>query len=192
MNVCFDLDHTLVDFVVPWWVIANENAGLKLPREEWHNGPAEWIDGKSFKAPGFQEECNKLFASEWFMIGASRLKRGAYPLLQYLAGNGHNIYIVTARHTVVRDATRDWVLQTLYPFIEDVVFTEHKAPKLPVLKQLNARFWVDDKISDVLDANAEGIKTFICDAPWNRELVRPDIIRIHDMPSLEAYFRMIA
>ena len=52
-------------------------------------------------------------------------------------------------------------------------------------KDLEIDFFIDDSITNVQNTHEAGVTTFLFDAPWNRDFVHTDIVRVRSWKEIE-------
>ena len=92
------------------------------------------------------------------------LVKGVKENIEKLINNGNEIYIITAR--LYAFDTVQWLQHHQIPFT-NMYCTRDKAP---ILKMMGADWFVDDNLTHLLSADANGIKSICYAKPWNKQL----------------------
>jgi uncharacterized protein len=111
---------------------------------------------------------------------------GAKDWINSLKDN-YDLYIVTARQSLVEDITREWINKNFPNTFQDIVLGNHYAldgtrgpSKGELCEKLGCKVLVDDNIYHIDSLLKRGIKTIILDRPWNRSIkLSPGVIRAH-------------
>jgi uncharacterized HAD superfamily protein len=94
-------------------------------------------------------------------------------------GRDNELIAVTSRANDFREQTGEWLDENFSGLIRGVYFGNHYSKsgggrkKSALLDGLGVELLVDDLISNVEDVAGNGIKTWLFDAPWNRDIYPP-------------------
>lgn len=103
---------------------------------------------------------------------------GAPEVLTELAGHGP-LRFVTAR--IWPESITQWLEQTLPEVPRErirVIATGAPEAKLKILKDLDVRFFVEDRLETCRFLSGQGIQPLLFDQPWNREPITEGFPRI--------------
>lgn len=108
-----------------------------------------------------------------------------------LQNDGHDLYVITARKfsteksplgALSRKLFKKWLQKNSFSF-EDIFFcTEKNTPKekLEYCKKLSVNIMIDDNPEVALFLAKNGVKVLLFDAPYNQNVIHPDITRVLD------------
>lgn len=112
---------------------------------------------------------------------------GAPEVLTELARNAP-LRFVTAR--IWPESITQWLEQTLPEVPRDriqVVATGAPEAKLQILKDLDVRYFVEDRLETCRFLSGQGIQPLLFDQPWNREPISEGFPRIHSWEELRQW-----
>lgn len=95
-------------------------------------------------------------------------------------------HVVTSRCESLRDITSDWLKQNELDLFQELHFTNgfgstfpHKRSKTEVCRKIGATVLIEDGPENALDVADGGIRVFLFDRPWNRDVEHHNITRVH-------------
>lgn len=123
-----------------------------------------------------------LTETEPFMFAIETIKK--------LKKEGHKIILITARwdfgDVVVKDLTEKWLKEKEIPY--DVLLV-NAGTKKEAAMQNKLDVFVDDSFENCVSVAEIGIKTYIMDSRYNKELEDSRIKRVYSWPHLEQELR---
>ncbi len=140
----FDLDSTLVDLEMPIKQIFKKRGLTYKLAVDWNfsNYPKK-----------LKDEIFEMFKDANQMCTLKPFKY-AKKVIKYLQKKGHTVYIITARHTCIVEATKKFVYKL---FKIDPIVVNFGENKLHILRKNNISIYIDDCPHQVLDLKKEGI-----------------------------------
>lgn len=108
----------------------------------------------------------------------------------------YELVIVTARDTILEEATHEWLQRHFRELFRKVHFTAHYAldgtrkSKADLCKEINASYLIDDTPHHALPAAKAGVKVLLFgDYPWNQIAELPaGVVRCKDWQAVQEYF----
>jgi uncharacterized HAD superfamily protein len=118
---------------------------------------------------------------------------GSVSGVEYLSKK-YDLMVITSRPTWLKDKTVEW-LEKYYPNkFKKIVLTNQfsKKGKLihksQVCKEEGIETMIEDAVDYAMDCVKEGIKVYLYDMPWNREVDLPDeVVRLYNWKEIEKY-----
>ncbi|MBS9784399.1 hypothetical protein KGV55_03540 [Candidatus Gracilibacteria bacterium] len=97
---------------------------------------------------------------------------GALEILKILKKAGKELYIITARHSSLKEYTQKYI-QKHFPNIFTEIyfadhFTENHRKKSEICKEIGATLLIDDSIENALDCAENDIQAILLKKPWNK------------------------
>lgn len=154
MVILTDMDDTMEDLLTPWMAALAERWGVSKPREE-----VDRWDIPSLLPELTPEQIYAPLESEELWTSVRPLP-GAAETLERLAGEGHQIYVVTASSFQTAQFKAKHVLIPYFPFIpiDHVIVASKK-------QMVRGDVLIDDGPHNLLGGTYQGI---LFDAPHNR------------------------
>jgi uncharacterized HAD superfamily protein len=112
---------------------------------------------------------------------------GAPQVLSRLAQHGP-LRFVTAR--IWPESITQWLHQTLADVPEEqiqVIATGDPGKKLQILKEMNIRFFVEDRLETCRQLAREDIQPLLFDQPWNRKTLAEEFPRVQSWSQLSEW-----
>lgn len=103
---------------------------------------------------------------------------GSLEAIQKLKGDGHELFVITGRHTEISEETRKWIERHCKNVFSGIHFansysvTGEHVKKSAICNKLDIKIMVEDDIHHVHDLAGSGIKVFLFDQPWNQKGVK--------------------
>ena len=135
--------------------------------------PQRYADLATFDWPRVTPEttalCLELSADPEFATLLEPMPRMAGSIRR-LASAGFELRVITARPVCVRDATWRWLRrQGVSRYIRRVHCVESGLEKVPLARALGCVAFVEDNYTTAEALGAAGIRSFLLDAPYNRQ-----------------------
>lgn len=126
-------------------------------------------------------------------------EKDALEAVKFLKNQGHELYIITSRDTIIEDMTREWVNKNFPGIFKEIVFTKQFSKdnlynniytKSKACKKIKADMLVEDSPIFTEEVANEGIKVAFLTRPWNKNFVlkHKNIIRIKSLRELVTNF----
>ena len=188
--LALDLDSVLADIMNPLIEFHNKNYGTKNALKEHTNFDltVTWSCSK--------EEVLKRVYEFYFSDEFLRLKplKGAQNAAKYLAKK-YKLAVITSRPHIVTERTDNWVNEHFSDLISDIVHTnqfsadhEVKITKSKVCKRIGADTIIEDAIHFATECAENGIKVYLIDQPWNKEVsLHKNITRFHSWSDIKSF-----
>lgn len=112
--------------------------------------------------------------------------------INLLIEEGHELYLITARHDSTKEDTFKWLKMEGILVNESKVYFVGNHNKEELIQELDLDIYVDDRLETLLEVNrvTKGkCKTILIDAPYNRNYEERDIIRVRDYEELNKYLK---
>lgn len=184
MKIGIDADGVLTDMSAFNFVYGEKFFGHK---------PANPAGYKTREIFGETKQREFLFGLRYFYDYCINLKpRGEAPeVCKALQKDGHILYAITARKfsteksplgALSRKLFKKWLQKNGFSF-EDIFFcTEKNTPreKLEYCKKLSVNIMIDDNPEVALFLAENGVRVLLFDAPYNQNVIHPDITRVLD------------
>lgn len=137
--------------------LGKEIKDLGNPVEDTKNNGEEYIQKFEFT---YEELKYFLKDIQEGIVNKAKPRNGVVEAIKSLRGDGHKIYIVTARdsefHNDPYELSKKWLDKNNIEYDKIIVNAREKAP---VCKDENIDLLVDDKLSNCMQVAEEGIKT---------------------------------
>jgi 5'(3')-deoxyribonucleotidase len=112
--------------------------------------------------------------------------KGSLKGVDQLLRKGYFLEIITARPSMYKEATINWVNQHFPKRFNQIHFSfnpynknSEDITKAEICKRIGAKVLIDDNIVNAFDCAKNGIKVFLMDMPWNQVEDLPEgIIRV--------------
>ena len=181
MNIAVDIDEVMANFLEQFIQFQEKEYGKRVQFENITSYSLKDFFGVSEK-----EEIRQIYefyTTEFF--------RNIKPIpnskesLEKLKGQGHRLFVITARQSHIENETIEWV-NTHYPGIfEDIIITNEGAKttsyerKADVCTTLGAHIIIEDSFKNAYESAQKGMKAILFNKPWNRrEKDREGIFRV--------------
>lgn len=190
MKLALDLDHTLIDFVIPWWKIAAEYANrINGNQNVLDEQPSEY--SKEIYNKAYSQKIDELWRSNWYMVDLAYFKNGVSNMLMNIKSftRVKEIYLVTSRYTEVQCRTSEFINKThIRSLIDGLVFSD--GDKLQFLKDAKIDVFIDDNPKEIENAVSAGILSCVFEQNWNKELIKKNICnKCSDVKEMERFIR---
>jgi uncharacterized HAD superfamily protein len=168
MNLGFDIDGVIADFVTAFIELVQEKYGISLTKEEIYCHDLNLVLGIT------KVERNQLITET--LRKDLALNKGAKEALAKLLSEGHNIYLLTARYGALLDETKTWLEK------KGIVYTQllHLCEGQKYLTDINIDLIVEDCLLDALEWTQKISNVLVFNHPWNQtKNVRKLIKRVY-------------
>jgi len=165
MNLGFDIDGVISDFVTTFIKLVHEKYGVTLTEEEIYCHDLNLVLGITKK------ECNDLITET--LKQDLPLNKGAKETIEKLSSEGHKIYLLTARFDALAKVTKDWLKRKGIPYTELLQLTEGEK----YLANVNLDIVVEDCLQDALEWSQKVKTILMYDHPWNKTLNVNNLIK---------------
>lgn len=180
MVLGIDIDGVLADFTTAYADLLVEITGSDLLPKGWREGivnktfPTSWnwdLDAGYTKEQTRQVWERGILTSAKFWRSLQALPGAQDAIKQFnkLSNEGHEVYFMTHRMgKKAKQQTEEW----LYDHGMNYPTVLLSGDKTPLLANLGAKFFIDDKVAtmnDVLRAGVVGEHLYIINSPWNNE-----------------------
>ncbi|MBI2668353.1 hypothetical protein HYX14_00780 [Candidatus Woesearchaeota archaeon] len=178
MKIGLDCDDVLADTTVTLAAEYNRRYGTSLTAADLTPEPERW---KIIVGEEGVQRCWDIFAEEdvsYHLLPIS----GAVEGVKRLHQSGAKLYVVTNRIILRPGLTEEWLERWFDQAISGVFYTSSNGyDRRPQKGELCRREGLDRIVEDV-DYNIEqlrtaGIKTFVYDQPWNKEVVEDHLVK---------------
>lgn len=155
-------------------VLASDRLLWKRIRDRFpQHIPMRYADLNSFDWPRVTPEttalCLELSADPDFATRLEPMPHMAASIRR-LAASGFELRVITARPVCVHDATWRWLRQQgIARYIRRVHCVETGLDKVPLARALGCAAFVEDNFSTAEALGAAGIRSYLLDAPYNRQ-----------------------
>lgn len=111
----------------------------------------------------------------------------AYEVLKKRKEEGHTFHAITARGEPMRPSTEAWMEKNFPNLFDTITFCNHYRDEYPkytkeeICKQEGIKIFIEDNPKYAIDLEKLGIKVFLLDKPWNKDLIEnehPWIIKV--------------
>lgn len=160
--VCVDLDHTLIEYVTPFWTVVSQLLQVENP------GPPKEHDVTVAYPGEFARLCMCLFKSDWYMNETAKPIPYTSSFLSWLKDRGNTVIVVTARMPEVRQGTHGMLFDHFENLIDEVRFVDIYKDKSHLVRELGCDLWIDDKYDDTKRVMDLGIPSVLVNRPWNK------------------------
>ena len=165
MNLGFDIDGVISDFVKTFSELAESKYGIKLNEAEIYCHDLNLVLGI------IKNERNQLIMET--LKKDLSLNHGAKETLEKLYSEGHKIYLLTARFGVLAKVTKDWLKRKGIPYTKLLQLTEGEKYNANV----NLDLIVEDCLQDALEWSQKVKNILVYDHPWNKTLNVNNLIK---------------
>lgn len=185
MRIAFDLDEILAEFTLSIFKYHNARFGTSYTEKNMTSFYYSEIWGKTPEETAMIME--DFFKTEYF-AALPPIKSAIRPL-HHLKKQGHELFVVTGRQSIVEKATHDWVHQHFSGIFRNIYMTNQfglsgrKYRKVDFCKQIEASVLVDDHLEYAFECAGGGIDVLLFDYPYNRKPVKPllhNITRVYN------------
>jgi uncharacterized HAD superfamily protein len=149
--------------------------------------PARYEDLRGYDWPRVTPEttelCLRLSADPAF---AGRLAPIPYmaAALRALSEAGYSVHVITARPECVHHATHRWLVRHgVAGYVDQIHCVEHPLDKVALACTLACVAFVEDNHATAEALGATGVRSYLLDAPYNRQLTNYSL-RVHDWHEL--------
>lgn len=157
MNIGFDLDGTLIEFMTPF---------IKQIAMEFHVKESDFPKQNDFYFSNFSQEfrnrLQELIIDKNFM-GPGNATADIYTVyaLLHFKEQEHKLIVITARAEEIRKETED-IINGFFPTIFDkVILTKCTKDKIDIMKSEKLDCWIDDNPEGCKISISLGIPTFL-------------------------------
>ena len=156
MNLGFDIDGVISDFVKTFTELVEIRYGVKLNEEEIYCHDLNLVIGITKK------ETNELITET--LRKDLTLNKGAKETLSKLLSEGHKIYLLTARYGALLEETKIWLERN------GIVYTQllHLCEGQKYLTDVEIDLVVEDCLLDALEWTQKTKHVLLFDHPWNQ------------------------
>jgi len=165
MNLGFDIDGVISDFVKTFSELAENKYDIKLNEAEIYCHDLNLVLGIT------KNERNQLIMET--LKKDLALNHGAKETLEKLCSEGHKIYLLTARFGVLAKVTKDWLRRKGIPYTKLLQLTEGEKYNANV----NLDLIVEDCLQDALEWSQKVKNILVYDHPWNKTLNVNNLIK---------------
>jgi uncharacterized HAD superfamily protein len=115
----------------------------------------------------------------------------AIELMKSLKERGDELYVVTGRPDEIVSETKDWIERYFPNMFTDIYNTNHFSlinqpkTKSEICNMLSIKAIIDDNKDHALDCAEAGIKVFLLDCPWNKEVSHSNITRVYNLSEIQ-------
>ncbi|UCE28674.1 MAG: hypothetical protein JSV85_05190 [Candidatus Bathyarchaeota archaeon] len=156
MNLGFDIDGVISDFVAYFATIARKHYGLTLDESDIYCHDLDYVLGIS------RQERDRLVRET--LLGDLQPIEGAKETLERLNSHGHKIIILTARFGDLNSVTRDWLQKKGIPY--SLLIQSNQGEKH--LAEVDLDLVVEDDLEDALGWSKKVKTVLVYDHPWNQ------------------------
>jgi len=186
LNIAFDIDGVLADFMGPMLEILNHRHSKLITKEDCVDYTPTTKEGHP-DTHITNQEWSSTFT--WFEDagGYAVLKplEHAVQVINRLYDVGHNIYLVTARKSEFRKSTELFLIINKVKYHKLHMTTKGKGS---ILKKLEVDVFVDDHPNNIMDGLKVGIKdSILMTAPFNESWKNADkaVERVNNLVEVE-------
>ncbi|UCG45531.1 MAG: hypothetical protein JSV58_01755 [Candidatus Bathyarchaeota archaeon] len=158
MNLGFDIDGVISDFVAYFKTVAQKHYNLTLDEADIYCHDLDFVLGIS------REERNKLVRET--LLGNLQLMKGAKETLTKLSLEGHKIVILTARFDDLVTVTEEWLQEKGIPYTQLIQSKQGEK----YLADVNLDMVVEDDLEDAIAWSKRVKNVLLYDHPWNQSL----------------------
>lgn len=178
-KIAIDIDDTLSSFIAEFLKWYNIKLGTSYDFNDfkdyyWPN----WMDVTEKEAV---KSVHDFFETEEFKN--LPVLDGAKEWVEQMSEK-YELYIVTARQTIVERITRDWLDKNFADKFKEVVFGNHYAlngvrgpGKGELCEKLGCEVLIDDNFYHLESLEKHGIKAVLLDRPWNKEIKDSEYVK---------------
>lgn len=161
LRIGIDIDGTLADNLQAFVEVFNERTGKNLTKDDIYDFDLSLVYGLP------AEEVDQVFLDHAERVfGEVPVMKGARKALEMLNAAGIELYLVTARHPMVRELTKEWVEKHRLPY-DKIVFEPNKGE---ACRRYGLKAFVDDNFDNAVGVVKVGSHSVLVDAPYNRHL----------------------
>jgi 5'(3')-deoxyribonucleotidase len=195
--IAVDIDDVLKESASVIIEYSNRRWGMNLTIDDYteHWGKMWKIDDDEWRLRNYE------VGAEGTLVHGKPLDTAKQVLLELSAT--YELVITTSRQEVISKPTLAWLEEHFKDVFASVHFAriwddsesdvnqKAQATKGTLLKQIGARYLIDDQTKHCVAAAEKGIAALLFgDYPWNRHDVLPDgVTRVKDWKAVEEYFR---
>jgi uncharacterized protein len=165
MNLGFDIDGVISNFVLTFLQIANEEYGIRAKEVDIYCHDLSLVLGIT------RDERNQLI--EQTLRRDLTLYPGAKETMQKLHQEGNNIYLLTARYHSLLSITEEWLTRNGIPYTQLLLLKEGE--KYQAIANLD--LIVEDCLQDALEWSNKVKDILLFDHPWNKTLNVKDLVK---------------
>ncbi len=170
MNIVVDIDEVMANFLEQFIQFQEKKYGRTIQFENYTS-----YSLKDFFGVSEEEELKQIYefyTTEFF----KKIKPmpNSKESLEKLKGQGHRLFVVTARQNHIAKETINWV-KIHYPNIfEDIIITNEGEKtasyekKVDVCTTIGAEIIIEDSFKNASEAAREGMKAILFNKPWNQ------------------------
>jgi len=165
MNLGFDIDGVISDFVGSFVKIVKKRYGLTLTEANIYCHDLNLVLGIN------KQERNKLIRE--ILLSDIALMPKAQRTLMRLKSEGHQIFILTARFKDLVAVTKAWLKKKGIPYSQLIQLNEGEK----YLAEVDLDLVVEDNLEDAIGLSRKVKKVLIYDHPWNRSFNVRNLVR---------------
>jgi len=165
MNIGFDIDGVISDFVKTFNALADKKYGVTLTENDIYCHDLNLVLGIT------KNEITQLISET--LKSDLDLNHGAKETLKELYSEGHKIYLLTARCGSLLENTKSWLKRKGIPYTELIHLDEGKKYLTPIAIDLI----VEDCLQDALEWTQKVRNVLVYDHPWNKTLNVKNLIK---------------
>lgn len=191
-RVILDVDDVLLDFVTPLIDFVRQNYsdicdkyleenGMELSKEKFHSYNLRHVVGCS-------EDCEKKIIFSFYEdVRFSNLPsiKGAREAILDFEKRGYELFIATSRPNTSEAITKASLAMHFpvtfseFYFSSGQLVSNGSLTKGKLCRELNAAFLIDDspRYAESCLEEGKGTRPILLDAPWNRDVSNPEILR---------------
>lgn len=181
MNLGFDIDGVISDFVTTFIELVHEKYKVTLTEEDIYCHDLNLVLGIT------KDERNQLITET--LRKDLALNKGAKETLAKLFSEGHKIYLLTARYGALLDGTKTWLEK------KGIIYTQllHLCEGQKYLADIDIDLIVEDCLLDALEWTQKINHVIVFDHPWNRtKNVKKLVKRIRNWDEIYKEIQQIA
>ncbi len=184
MNIGLDFDDVIVDTYEPYFAYAQKYTIEKLKREPIIDDKGDFASSCycTFMHNWTQEEEDDFWRKYVIEIEKQiKVKTFAKETINQLKKDGHKIIIITAREGIEEKIVNEQ-LEKENIIVDKKIFEAYEKGK--IVKENNIDIFIDDNYKHCKAVAELGIKTYIMDARFNRNIEDKEIKRVYSWPHL--------
>ena len=181
MNIGFDIDGVISDFVKTFIELVEIKYGIKLNEEDIYCHDLNLVLGIT------KNERNQLITET--LKKDLALNRGAKETLAKLFSEGHKIYLLTARYGALLEGTKTWLEKNGVTYSQLL----HLCEGQKYLADIDIDVIVEDCLLDALEWTQKTKYVLLFDHPWNQtKNVKKLVKRVRDWDEIYREIKQIA
>ena len=163
LKIGFDVDNVICRFDAAFLEYVEEVHGERINLNEIHDYD---VLKKIVESYAGDMELNCLLKGDHKCLLYADPVDDALDIVNSGLGEGHDIYLITARKN--KSLTIEWLEWNNFRYSE--IFFAPGDEKVYVIEELDLDFYIDDRIQTLISIKKAGLKTecVVLDYPWNR------------------------